>query len=530
MDLLQAFVLILGSTAVAGVARRFGLSSPIVLVVVGLAVSFIPGVPELELDPDLVLVVFLPPLLYSAAFDSSYVGLRANLRPILLLSVGLVLFTTIVVGYVAHLLIPGLPLAAAFVLGAIVAPPDAVAATSIGRRLGLPRRLVTILSGESLVNDATALTAYRVAVAAAVGEGFSLFTGFVDFVLIAAGGLLVGLVIGVLLHQLQLRLRDPLLENTASLLTPFVAYLGAEAVHCSGVLAVVIAGLYLGHHSPSFTYATRLQARAVWQVLEFLLESMIFALIGLQLRVIVDDLAPRGAGELIWYALAILTVVIATRFAWVFPAAYLPRRLSKSLRERDPTPPWTWTFVVAWTGMRGVVSLAAAFAIPLETEDGRPFPERSLLLFLTFAVILGTLLLQGLTLPWVIRRLGVVARDAYVDNLTEADAQHQAARAALERLDTVLADEEAPPPAGVVDQLRDKAEFRQLSAWERLGGGQGPEQGETPSQVYRRLRRAMVGAERETFLRLRDDGRIDDEVLRRVQRDLDLEEALLDRQ
>jgi Na+/H+ antiporter len=523
----HAMLLVAGAAAVAGLARRLNWSAPLLLVLAGLAVSFLPWIPDYRLDPDVVLFLVLPPLLFAAAWESSYLNLRGNLRAIGLLSVGLVLFTTVVVGLVGHAAIPGLPLAAAFTLGAIVAPPDAVAATAIGRSVGLPRRLVVILAGESLINDATALTVYRVAVDAATGGGFSIWVGVGRFLLAAAGGLAAGWVLAVAAQWLLSRVRDPLLENTVLLLTPFVAYGLAERVGVSGVLAVVVAGLYLGHQAPSrSSYATRLQGRAVWKLIEFLLESVVFALIGLQLTAVFDELSGRSVGALVAAGALVLGVVIVARFIWVYPATYLPRLLYPPLRGRDPFPPWTYPAVLSWAGMRGVVSLAAAFAL---ADD---FPQRDLILYLTFVVVIGTLVLQGITLPAVIRRLGVVGRESARDDLAEAAAQQAAANAALERLDALLTEDgmDGQVPDDVVGRLREKAEIRQLGAWERLGGGAaGPGYRETPTASYRRLRRGMLEAERAIFVEMRDAGRIDDEVLRRVQHELDLEEAILAR-
>ncbi len=518
-------VLVAASAALAGLARRLNWSAPLLLVVVGLAASYLPGIPDYALDPDLVLFVVLPPLLFAAAWQSSFLNLRANLRPVALLSIGLVLFTTVAVGLVAHAAIPGMPLAAAFALGAIVSPPDAVAATAIGRAVGLPRRLLVILAGESLFNDATALTAYRVAVAAAVAGSFSFLDGLREFAVAAIGGALLGYLLAYCCDRLLTRLHDPMLETTLILLAPFVGYGLAEQVHASGVLAVVVAGLYLGHRAPrSQLYATRLLSESVWKTIVFLLEAVVFALIGLQLRGILDALSGRPPGELTWAAALVLGTAILARFVWVYPATYVPRWASRRLRERDPAPPWTYPTVLAWAGMRGVVSLAAAFALPAG------FPERDLILFLTFVVVIGTLVVQGFTLPALIHRLGIIGRESAQDTLAEAAAQQEAANAALARLEA-LAAEDGTLPDDVVQRLREKAELRQLGAWERLGGGQaGQGFAETPTASYRRLRRSMLDAERAVFVEMRDAGRIDDEVLRRVQRELDLEQAMLARE
>jgi CPA1 family monovalent cation:H+ antiporter len=450
---LALLLLIVGSCAIAAVARRRGVAAPILLVLSGLAASYIPGVPEFRLSPDLVLFAVLPPLVYTTALESSYLNLRDNVRTLALLSVGLVLFTALVVGGAARLDVPGLPLAAAITLGAILAPTDAVTTASIGRRLHLPRRLLTILTGESMLNDGTALTLYAVAVSAAsvsVATPSPLSVAG-SLILISAGGVAVGLVLGVLIHRLRMRLRDPLVESVLSLLTPFAAYLAADSLHVSGVLAVVVTGLYLGHHAGQAHFATRLQDMALWRVT---------------------------------------------------------------------------TFVLSWAGLRGVISLAAAAALSTDV------PQRNLLVFLTFTTVLGTLLVQGLTLPWLIRWLGVRAGpdEERADVVAQASAQQAASEAGLRRLDELAAEDPAGAPAAVVQRLRRLAEYRQAGAWERLPGGQprgagGP----APSAAFRRLRREMTTAERAEFIRLRDERQIDDEVLDEVLHHLDLEEAMLSR-
>ncbi|MFA1551650.1 Na+/H+ antiporter [Actinomadura chokoriensis] len=512
--------------AVAAGARRIGLPAPLILVIAGLGLSFVPGVPEFELDPEFVLYVFLPPLLFAAAWQSSFGNLRENGWSIGLLSVGLVLFTTFAVGYTAHLLVPGLPLSAAFVLGAIVAPPDAVAAVSVAQRLGLPRRTVTVLVGESLFNDATALTAFRVALIAATGAGFTLMEGVGRFLFAAAVGAAVGLLLGPPLHWLRTRIHDPLVENGIAVMAPFAAYLIAESVHASGVIAVVVSGLYLGHRSTESAAVTRLIGHSFWKVMVFLLESVVFLLIGLQLPPVVHGLSGHGWRELAWWAVAVFAVTVAARFAWVFPVSRIPRLLSRRERAREKLG-WRGLTVVSWAGMRGVVSLAAASAIPF-TAGGGPFPGRDLILFLTFTTVLGTLLVQGLTFPALIRALRFGGeRERYTDTVAEAGAQHAAARAALDRLEELNAGERLDE--SVVERLRQLAEHRQLRAWERLGGGTGQEGDEVPTAAYRRLRREMLAAERQVFVRMRDERRIDDEVLSRVMHELDLEEVALDR-
>ncbi|WNE98800.1 Na+/H+ antiporter [Streptomyces luomodiensis] len=529
MDVVPLLMLVAGSAVVAGAARRTRVPAPLLLVAVGLVGSYVPGVPDYTLDPHVVLPLVLPPLLHTAALDSSYLDLRANLRPVALLSVGYVLFATVAVGVVAHLVIPGLPLAAALVLGAVVAPPDAVAATAIARRIGLPSRLTTVLQGESLFNDATAITAYRVAVAAAVGEGVSWTEGVREFVFAAVGGVVVGLILMVPLHWLRTRLRDPLLQNTLSLLIPFVAYAAAEQVGASGVLAVVVVGLYLGHHSWQVDFATRLQEAAVWRMIDFILESVVFALIGLQLRVVVAGLGEYGAGQAAWYAAVVFLTVVAARFVWVFPATFLPRMLFPGIREREPGTDWTASVVVGWAGMRGVVSLAIAFSIPQTVHGGGPFPARNLILFLTFTTVIGTLVGHGLTLPSLIRLLGLPGRDPRAETLAEAQAQNAASLEAERRLDELLADERNALPPPLAARLRTVLEQRRNAVWERLGAV-NEVTGESADDTYRRLAREMIEAERKVFVDLRDARRIDDEMLRSLLRRLDLEEAALYRE
>ncbi|GGL46306.1 Na+/H+ antiporter [Streptomyces anthocyanicus] len=523
MDVMPLLLLVAGSAAVAAAGRRVPVPVPLLLVAAGLAVSYVPGVPDYTLDPHIVLPLLLPPLLYTAATDSSYLDLRAQARPVALLSVGYVLFATFVVGCAAYLIVPGLPLTAALVLGAVVAPPDAVAATAVARRVGLPSRITTILQGESLVNDATAITAFKVALAAAVGEGATWAGGTGEFLIAAVGGVGVGLVLMVPLHWLRTHLTEALLQNTLSLLIPFVAYAVAEQVQASGVLAVVVVALYLGHRAWEVDFATRLQEEAVWKMVAFVLESAVFALIGLQLPVVLKGLGEYEGADAAWYALAVFLVVAVARFVWVYPATYLPR-LSARVRAREGELSWKGPFVIGWAGMRGVVSLAIAFSIPLTVHGGEPFPERNLILFLTFTTVIGTLVVQGVSLPPLIRLLKFPAHDVQAETLAEANAQAQASRVAELRLDDLLADERNALPAPLADRLRMVLERRRNAVWERLGQV-NPVTGETVDDTYRRLSREMISAEREVFVRLRDGRYIDDEMLRTLLRRLDLEEA-----
>jgi Na+/H+ antiporter len=525
---LALLLLIVGSCAIAALARRHGVAAPILLVLTGLAASYIPGVPEFRLNPDLVLFAVLPPLVYTTALESSYLNLRDNVRTLALLSVGLVLFTAVVVGGAARLDVPGLPIAAAITLGAILAPTDAVTTASIGRQLHLPRRLLTVITGESMLNDGTALTVYAVAVSAASATVAtpSPLSAVGSLVTISIGGIVVGLVLGVLIHRMRMRLRDPLVESALSLLTPFAAYLAADSLHVSGVLAVVVTGLYLGHHAGQAHFATRLQDMAVWRVATFILESVAFALIGLQLRPVLQDVGTQNPGRLAVEAAVVLGAVIVARIVWVFPSIYLPRWLVPRIRAQDPAPGWQATFVLSWAGLRGVISLAAAAALSTDV------PQRNLLVFLTFTTVLGTLLVQGLTLPALIRRLGVQAGpdEQRADVVAQATAQESASAAGLRRLEEVAAEDPAEAPPEVVERLRRLAEYRQAGAWERLpGSAPDADSGPAPSAAFRRLRREMTTAERAEFIRLRDERQIDDEVLDEVLHHLDLEEAILSR-
>lgn len=524
MNVLPLLLLVAGSAAVAGAARRTPVPAPLLLVAVGLVVSYLPGVPQYTLDPEIVLPLVLPPLLYTAATDSSYLDLRAQMRPVALLSVGYVLFATLVVGWAVYLIVPSMPLTAALVLGAVVAPPDAVAATAVARRVGLPSRITTILQGESLVNDATAITAYKVALAAAVGEGATWTGGVQEFLLAAVGGVAIGLLLMVPIHWLRTHLKEALLQNTLSLLIPFVAYGTAEWAHASGVLAVVVVALYLGYHNWQVDFATRLQEEAVWKMVAFILESSVFALIGLQLPVVLKGLGPYEGTRAAWYAVAVFLVIVVSRFVWVYPATFLPPMMSKRIRDRETPPTWKGAFVIGWAGMRGVVSLAIAFSIPRTMRDGAPFPDRNLILFLTFTTVIGTLVVQGLSLPPLIRLLRLPGRDAQTETLAEANAQAQASRAAEQRLDVLLDDERNTLPPPLADRLRIVLERRRNAVWERLGSV-NPVTGETADDTYRRLSREMIGAEREVFVKLRNHRYIDDEMLRTLLRRLDLEEA-----
>jgi CPA1 family monovalent cation:H+ antiporter len=533
--------LLLAVAALATLAARLGVPYPILLVLGGSALGFVPGLPAVELDPELVFLLFLPPLLYVSAIFTSWRDFRANIRPISLLAVGLVLMTTFVVGAVVHT-VTGLPWAAAFVLGAIVSPTDAIAATTVAQRLGVPRRIVTILEGESLVNDATGIVAYRVAVAAVVTGAFSIWEAGLQFVVGAAGGVAVGFAVGWLVVWARRHLsEDPSVQNIVSLLTPFVAYLAAEELphslwemlhelfgvpgelYFSGVLAVVTTGLYLGRRGPYIiSSGTRLQGYATWELITFLLNGLIFILIGLQLRSVVGGLDEYTAGEIISYAVLVSVTVILVRMVWVFPATYVPRWAIRRIRERDPSPPWRSVLVVAWTGMRGVISLAAALALPLQTAAGVAFPDRDLIIFLTFCVILATLVVQGLSLPVLIRALGL--EDDRIGEKEETHGRIQVAEAALERLDELV--DEDWVREDTTERIRGLYTYRRDRFASRVEGD--PDGVEERSAAYQRLMVELLGAQRLRLVRMRDEGSIGDEVMHRIERDLDLEESRLE--
>ncbi len=516
-EALQILALVVVVAVVAAGARRLGLSAPLVLVVVGVVASLIPGVPDYHVDPDLVLIGFLPPLLYAAALRTSLVDVRANRQAIGILAVGAVAFTTVLVGLVAWAVVPGVSLAAALALGAVVSPPDAVAATTIARKVGMPRRIVSILEGESLLNDATALVALRTTIAAIATTVTVLEVG-ADFLLAAGGGIVVGLALAVVLAAARKQVQDPVLDTTLSLVAPFLTYLAAEAVHASGVLAVVIVGLLLGHKSPALQSASsRLAEQTNWRTITFVLENAVFLLIGLQVQQVVRNATDDdfGAFRLALICAVVLAATLLTRIVWVFVATAVYKFGTASMRERS----WSWSHatLVSWAGMRGVVTLAAAFVLPDET------PHKDVLVLAAFAVVGGTLLINGTTLPWLVRRLDLPGPDPAEDALEEAALLSKATRAGLAKLEELKAGGADP---SVIERLEERTRSRADAAWERLGA---PSDDETPSEQYRRLRQEMLHAERRVVLEARDSGKVDDEVLRDVLTLLDAEESLLDR-
>jgi CPA1 family monovalent cation:H+ antiporter len=499
---------------VAGVARRWGRSEPLALVLVGIGVSFIPDVLEIELTPDLVLIGLLPPLLYAAAIRTSLIDFKANRRAIGLLSVGLVAFSTVTVGLLSWWAIPGISLAAGLALGAVVAPPDAVAATTVARRVGMPRRIVSILEGESLVNDATALVALNTTIAALTASVSAWEVGW-DFLRAAGGGLLVGLVAAAVLATIRRWINDAVLDTTLSFAAPYVAFLPAQEIKASGVLAVVVTGLILGHKAPVLQSASsRIAENINWRTVKFLLENVVFLLIGLQVRRLITSVvhADLTWTQVVWPCLAVLGATIAARIVWMFGVVATMRLLR--MRAWD----WRVTLTVSWAGMRGVVTLAAVFLLPKDT------PQRALLALAAFTVVAGTLLVQGATLPWLVRRLRLPSPDAAEDALQAAGLVTAASGAGLAVLEELATDDDPPE---VVDELRTRATQRSNRIWEQLGRPQT--ELEPPAAAYRRLRLQMLSAERSSILEARDSGRYDDEVLRTALQAIDVEESMLDR-
>ena len=521
---LQLLALLVSAAALLILAVPLRIPYPILLVLGGLLLGFAPGVPTVTMAPEVVLVGILPPLLYVSAYFTGLRELRQNLRPISLLAVGLVAVTTVGVAVVAHT-VADLPWAAAFVLGAVVSPTDPIAATAIGRRLGVPRRLIDIVEGESLVNDGTALVLLRTAIAAVVVGSFSPWDAAWRLVFNIVGGIVVGLVVGYLIRRVRRALDNPPLEITIAFLTGYFAFLPASALGVSGVLSVVTAGLYMGWYTPELTTVqTRLQGRGFWEILTFLLNVLLFGLIGLQLRPILDALSGRGGWSLVGEAAVIALAVIVVRILWVFPATYLPRLLIPHLRDRDPSPPWRYPAFISWNGMRGAVTIAAALLIPLHTETGAPFPDRDLIIFFAFAVVLATLVVQGLSLPLVIRALRLEEDDGGAD-AEEALARVRAAEAALARLDELVGEKWVLEDTA--ERARGLYRFR-IDRFSARVDPDGDSKIEKRSLKYQRLRRELLEAERHAVVELRNTGEISDEVMRLVERDLDLEVSRLD--
>ena len=520
----QIFLILLAVLAgTALLARRINVAPAILLLLTGIVLAFVPGVPSLELPPELVLLVVLPPLIYSASVAMSWSEFRSNLRPIILLSVGCVIFTACAVAAATHYLI-GLPWNVGFLLGAIVAPPDVVAPLAIARKLGMPRRILVVLEGEGLANDATALILYRFAVVAISTGMFSLPKAAATFGAIVAGEILFGAAVGWLSLRARHRARDPQIEITLSLITPYVAYWVPEHFGGSGVISTVACGLYMSWNGPLLiSSATRLQGIFFWDLVIYLIEGLLFLLTGFQMRSLWEKSKAFPLQDILFSTALVAVIVIVARFAWVYPATYLPRLFSKRLRARDPVPSWRTVFVIAFTGVRGAVSLAAALALPFALPGGEGFPYRDLIVFVSFGVIFITLVGLGLGLPPVVRWLGVAqaGRDEYIaEHESEIAARRQALDAALKSLDAITDDRELSDE--VVKLLRARHEIRA----NQLPDSLDPDAHDV-SAAGTELTRELISTERKFIHALLRDGGITDEIRRRIERDLDLEEASL---
>ena len=525
MDIELALTTILAVVVLLLLAAQFTrVPYPILLVLGGLGLAVLTPIPDVELNPDLVLIVILPPLLYAAAYFTPLRELRRNVREISALAIGLVLATMIGVALVAHEAL-GFDWAPSFVLGAIVSPTDPVAATAIARRLGIPGRIVSIVEGESLINDGTALVAFKFAVAAVVSGSFNLFEATGEFVVVT-GGVAVGIAVGALIAFVRRRIYAPPVEVTLALFSGYFAYLPAEAIGVSGVLAAVTVGIYMGRLTSVLTTpTTRIQGEAVWEIVQFLLNSALFVLVGLQLPGILDAINGNQTGELLLDGALIAATVMVIRLLWVFPFTYVPRLLIPQ-SKRNPRPPWRQTLIVAWTGMRGAVSLAAALALPLVVDGGGMFPERNLIIFLTFSVILGTLLLQGFTLPPLIQALGLDDVDEVLE-LEELSARQRAAEAALGRLEELTGEDWVMDDTA--ERVRGAYVYRHRRFSARIDDGDGQSAiYEQRSESFQRLTRELLEAQRSVLIRMRDDGEINDDVLRTLERELDLEDSRLE--
>jgi monovalent cation/hydrogen antiporter len=508
-------------------SEKLRISYPIFLVIAGLLISFIPGIAPITLQPELVFLIFLPPLLYAAAWNTSWKDFWQFKRPILMLAVGLVIFTSTAVAFAANAMIPDFPLALGFLLGGIISPPDAVAAASVLQNLSMPKRVLTILEGESLINDASSLIVFRVALVAVSTGQFFFWKAAQDFMLVAIAGIAIGLIIAHIVYAVHRFLpTNGSIDTSLTIISPYVMYITAEHFHFSGVMAVVSGGLFLSFRSHEiFNYNSRIQVMSFWQTLTFLLNGLVFILIGLQLPAITTALGQYSVGSSILYAIVISLITIALRIIWVFPGAYLPRILSKKVRLKEKRPSWQSVFVVAWSGMRGVVSLASALAVPMTLGNNLAFPHRNLILFITFVVILFTLVLQGLSLPFVIRWLKLRDDESETAAEQELEVRLRLASAAL----TYMQSEHG-------DELGDVDAFRRLKErYERMieitnkkllkeedmavTGGFLPR--------YRRMLLEIVAVRRKALQELRREQKYDAELLRNKEWELDLEEARL---
>jgi len=524
MENVSVIILFLfGITFLGLLSYRFKFPFPIVLILSGIAISLIPGLPVISLDPEIVFVIFLPPLLYSAAWYTSWHSFKSSISAISRAAVGLVLFTMLLVAVAAHTLIPGLSWPVAFLIGAIVSPPDAIAATSITKGLGLHPRLITILEGESLVNDASGLIAYKYALAAILAGNFVLWQAGLNFLLVVAAGVAIGLAIGYIMYLVHKKfVCDPVIEVTLTFLTPFASYLLAESFHFSGVIAVVTTGLYLSFRSGQiFSHESRIMAYSVWEVVIFILNSLIFILLGLQLRGVIRGIGDYPVGALALYGVVISLVVIAVRFVWILPRVAVPYLRRQMIKDKvDPRN----VIVFSWAGMRGVVSMAAALALPLTISGNTPFPHRNLVIFLTFCVIVSTLVLLGLTLPWIIKKLKLPKHSLAAE---EYEVRNYVATETITHIEENL--------SLIQDTLLNNIKSKYEVKYNRLQKtdlpanyfANGKTLGGNVFNEYTQLQIEMIGVERKTVEQLRREGKASDEIVRKIEKELDLEETRL---
>lgn len=518
-------LLLFGVTFLGILSNRFRFPFPIALVLCGVAISLIPGLPVIELSPDVVFIIFLPPLLYSAAWNTSWHDFKSAIRPISLAAIGLVLFTTVLVAVAAHQFIPGFSWPLAFLLGAIVSPPDAVAATSVTKGLGLQPRLIAILEGESLINDASGLIAYKYALAAVAAGNFVLWQASLNFVLVSVAGIAIGLGIGYLMYLIHKKfICDPIIEVTLTFLTPFAAYLLAEHFHFSGVLAVVTTGLYLSFRSSEmFTHQSRIMSYAVWDVVTFILNGLIFILIGLQMRSVMNGMDDYSGTELFLYGAVVSIVVIVVRFIWVLPSSLLAHFLSGKVAEAEGFD-YRNMVIFAWSGMRGVVSMAAALALPVALADNTIFPQRNMIIYLTFCVILSTLVLLGLTLPWLIKMLKVQPHSIVAEEYTVRTEVVSTAINHIEENFSLVNDE-------LLHHIKSKYEvkYNRLQKTDLPANyfGKGEVIAANVFNEFSQMQIDLIGVERSTLEHLHRQGKASEEILRKLEKELDLEETRL---
>lgn len=506
-------------------SEKLKISYPIFLVIAGLLIGFIPGIPSVSLSPDIVFLIFLPPLLYSAAWNTSWKDFWEYRRAIFFLSVGLVIFTSAIVAFVSNAIIPGFTLAMGFLLGGIISPPDAVAATSVLQGLKVPKRVVTILEGESLINDASSLIVFRFALAAIMTGHFTMWNATTQFFMVASMGIVVGIAIAAFIYLIHRFFpTSPSVDTGLTLISPYIMYILAEQFHYSGVMAVVSGGLFLSYRSNEiFSHNTRIQAYSFWETLIFMLNGLVFILIGLQLPQIINGLDGYSIGMTVLYGIIISIITVAIRIIWVFPAAYLPRLMRKNYHPHEAPPTWKAVFLVAWSGMRGVVSLASALSIPLTISGNEAFPHRNVLLFITFIVILFTLVLQGLSLPWLIKKLDIESEQ---ENDEEIDLaiRLRMAEAALAHLREKYTDDIEHNEA--YKRVYDRYERMAENSYKKLLYGETEADSFRPK--YRTMLKEMVSVKRMALQDLRKEKLYPDELLREKEWELDLEDARLD--